>query len=214
MPQATRRTVAAGGVALAVVAAVVAITAGALPGGDAPAQVEQKPPAASGPTFLAIADLPTSRTLGTSWTAQPGGAGLPDPEYTCVKGMIPSGRTTYRTWSSDLTGEAREMITALGGADEARLIAKEVAQSIERCAKAVGQKTTWTSYGHVASVDGLDLYGVFFAPKNSEYHLQMFGVGSDGRNVVVTSLAQLGRKAEAPVDGFTIMAKTALEKAF
>jgi hypothetical protein len=214
MSQATRRGAAVGGVALAVVAAVVAITAGALPGGDAPAQVEQKPPAASGPTFLAVADLPTSQTLGTSWTAQPGGAGLPDPEYTCVKGMIPSGKTTYRTWNSDMTGEARETITVLGTADEAKLIAKEVAQSIERCSKTVGQKTTWTSYGHVASVDGLELYGVFFAPKDSEYHLQMFGVGRDGKNVVVTSIGQMGRKAEAPLDAFTIMAKTALEKAF
>jgi hypothetical protein len=78
----------------------------------------------------------------------------------------------------------------------------------------MGEKTTYKSYGHVASADGLDRYGVFFAPAGSEYHLQMFGVGRDGKNVVVTSLSQMGRQKEAPVDGFTVMAKTALEKAF
>lgn len=215
MPSVGRRSAVIGGFVVAVGAAVMVLTAGVLPG-DKPTDVKQQtPPAtATGPTFLAVGDLPTSRTLGTAWTAQPGGAGLPDPEYTCVKGIIPAGKTTYKTWSSDMTGEARETVTALADADGAKLIAKEIAQSIEKCAKTMGEKTTWKSYGHVDAADGLDLYGVFFAPAGSEYHLQMFGVGRDGKNVVVTSVAQMGRKAEAPVDGFTIMAKTALEKAF
>lgn len=143
-----------------------------------------------------------------------GGAALADPEYACVKGMIPSGQTTYKTWSSDLTGEARQAITVRADADAAKLIAKEVSQSIEKCADRMGDKTTFKSYGHVAAVDGLDLCGVFFAPKGSEYHLQMFGVGRDGKNVVVTSLSQMGREEEAPADAFTLLAKTAVEQAF
>ncbi len=94
------------------------------------------------------------------------------------------------------------------------MLAKEVAQSIERCAETMGEKTTWKSYGHVDVADGLDLFGVYFAPAGSEYHLQMFGVGHDGKAVVLTSVSQMGKEADAPVDAFTRTAKTAVEKVF
>ena len=177
------------------------------------------PATATGPTFLSAADLPTIPEAGT-WTEQPVQSGLPDPQYTCISGAVPASGTTYRTFAGDMTAEARELVTVLADADGAQLVAKEVAQSIERCTDTMATQadesgTTWKKYGTYPDVaDGLTVYGAFFAPAGSEYHLQLFGVGRDGKNVVVTTLAQMGRESEAPVDAFTATAKVALEKAF
>ena len=170
------------------------------------------------PTFLAAADLPATSEAGT-WHEHDASAGLPDPEYTCIKGALPAEGTSYKSYSGDMTAEAREVVTMAKDASAAELLAKEVAQSIERCADAMQAQgedsTTWKNYGSYPDVaDGLAVYGVYFAPENSEYHLQLFGVGRDGANVVVLSLGQGGKESEAPVEAFTASAKTAVEKAF
>ncbi len=202
-----RRTAVVG--ALTVTTAFAALAGTVLPAG-----------AASSASFLSASQLPQGDEFG-DWTRHSLHSGLPSPTWACIKNTLPSSKTTYRKYSSDadladggVGGEAREMVSVLNNSSDAKDVAKDVRRSIEKCADKIGEDTTWKDYGHHSTEDGLDVYGVFFAPPGSEYHLQMFGVGRDGRKVVVVGLSQQGRKSDAPVTRFTKTAKTALSKAF
>lgn len=213
--------------AAAVAAVLVAVGAAAVmqdddkPGGQAveqsaPQNQGQEVPADTAPTFLATSDLPATPEAKT-WTEQPGTqSGLPDPEYTCIKGLLPAASTTYKSWSGDMTAEARQFVTVFADAAAAKSAVTAVEASISKCADAVDDgKTTVERYGQYPDVaDGVSVHGAFFAPVNSEYHLQLFGVGRDGATVVVTTLGQMGQESDAPVDAFTATAKTAVEKVF
>lgn len=169
--------------------------------------------AAATPKFLSVSELPQGERFG-EWKAGPVRSGVPKPQYTCVKGLIPAERTTFRKYHGEFTAEVRETVTVLKDVAAARLIAKEVMQGIERCADKVDEPATWKRYASYDIEEGLTVYGVFFAPPNSEYGMQLYGVGRDGKKVVVTSLGMMGRANEAPVKKFTATAKTALRKAF
>lgn len=60
--------------------------------------------------------------------------------------------------------------------------------------------------------DGAALSGFFFAPKDSEYHLQLIAVGRVGETVTVVVLGQAGKADEAPKDAFKATVATAMQK--
>jgi hypothetical protein len=169
--------------------------------------------AATAPRFLSVSELPQGERFG-DWKAGPVRSGVPKPQYTCIKGLLPAEDTKFRKYHGEFTAEVRETVTVLDDVASAKLVAKEVMQGIERCADDQDYPTTWKRYASYDVEEGLTVYGVFFAPPNSEYGMQLYGVGRDGRKVVVTTLGMMGRANEAPVKKFTATAKTALRKAF
>lgn len=176
---------------------------------------EAEAPADATPTFLATSDLRVSAEAKT-WTEQPGTqSGVPDPEYTCIKGLLPVVSTMYKSWSGDMTAEARQFVSVAQDADVAQALVKSLNSAIANCSDNVEDAVAYDRHGQYPDVaGGLTVHGVYFEPQNSEYHLQLFGVGRDGKAVIVTTLGQMGREGEAPVDAFTATAKTAVEKVY
>lgn len=168
------------------------------------------------PTFLNKSELPKGSTFG-KWTQSKVKDGLPKPQYTCVKGILPKGSTQYRTFISTgdyLPAEFRETVTLYDSTKGAKKKVLELRTAVSNCDEVLDDVIEITSYGSLGTEDGLHLYGVFTAPPDSEFGFQLFGIGRDGNAVVVTSLGQPGRKADAPVTKFTATAKRALKKAY
>lgn len=209
-PAGRRRTLAAAvPLAVALSAAVgAAATATAVLPSDHPQRVK--------PRFLTGSELPHYDGY-QPLTATRIKAGIPTPQYSCIAGVLPADKTTYRTYTAGNaeTGEqveARQLVTVASSTSKAKRLTEQTARSIERCAEETGERTTWKKYATHDIEDGLRVYGVFFAPTDSEYHLQMFGVGRHRKAVVVVALGQGGQRSDAPVNGFTTTAKRALEK--
>jgi hypothetical protein len=193
----TRRTALAGSVVAGVVLAGLAVL----------------PASASNPgTFLAKTDLPQGSYA--PWTAQAQKAGLPKPMYTCIRGIIPGGRSHSQTFSGDMTAEVREIITVTKNKKQAKALVRSLRDAITNCEDKLSDVTGVDRIGHWSTEDGMTLDAVYTAPENSEYNYQLFAVGRDGRAVVVTTFSDMGKKGEAPTSAFTTTAKKALQKAF
>jgi hypothetical protein len=178
-------------------------------------QSQNGAPATATPTFLATADLPASAEAKT-WTEQPGtSSGLPEVEYTCIKGLLAADSTTYKAWSGDMTAEMKQFVTVYSDAAAAEAAVAALNSGIASCDERVEGDSAYQRAGDFPAVaNGVTVHEMYFAPENSEYHLQLFGVGRDGSTVVVTTLGQMGQKEDAPVDAFTTTAKTAVEKVY
>lgn len=164
-------------------------------------------------TFIKKSDLPQASQY-TPWTAQAKKAGLPKPMYTCIKGIIPAGKSTSRSWTSDLTAEVREIITVTKNKTEAKALAAKLRSAIANCDDKLDDVTDIDRIARYKTADGLTLDAVYTAPPNSEYNYQLFAVGRDGKAVVVTTFGDMGQEGEAPIAAFTTTAKRALQKAF
>jgi hypothetical protein len=140
--------------------------------------------------------------------------GLPKPMYTCIAGILPAGRSHYRTFSGDMTAEARETITVTRNQKAAKKLVRNLRNAVTNCEDKLSDVTGVDRVGHWSTEDGLTLDAVYTAPENSEYNYQLFAVGRDGRKVVVTTFSDMGKKGDAPLSAFTKTAKTALQKAF
>jgi hypothetical protein len=193
----TRRTALAG----SVVAGVALAGLAALPAG-----------ASTSGTFLAKSDLPQGSYA--PWTAQAQKSGLPKPMYTCIKGIIPGGKSHSQTFSGDMTAEVREIITVTASKTDAKKLVHSLRAAITNCEAKLADVTSVDRIGRWSTEDGLTLDAVYTAPENSEYNYQLFAVGRDGRAVVVTTFSDMGKKGEAPTSAFTATAKKALRKAF
>jgi hypothetical protein len=163
-------------------------------------------------TFVAKSDLPQASTY-TPWSAQAPKAGLPKPMYTCIRGILPAGKSTSQVFSGDSAAEVREIITVTSGKTEARALVKKLRSAVTHCEDKLHDVTGVDRIGHWDTADGLTLDAVYSAPANSEYNFQLFGIGRDGRAVVVTTFSDLGGKSDAPIKAFTSTAKRALRKA-
>lgn len=164
-------------------------------------------------TFIPKSDLPSGSAY-TPWTAQAPKAGLPKPMYTCIQGILPKSRSSHQVFTADLTAEVREIITRTSSKASAKTLVKSLRKAVTSCEDALDDVTDIKRYGSYSTEEGLTIDGVFTAPPNSEYNFQLFGIGRDGKNVVVTTFSDMGRKGEAPVSKFTTTAKAALKKAF
>lgn len=196
----TTRAVRAG--AITVSAAVVAV---GLAAGSASASNDGY--------FIPGSDLPSGSAY-TPWTAASPKHGLPAPMYTCIKGVLPKSTSGYRLYGSDGSAEVREIITRTSSKAKAKTLVRSLRKGVTNCADSLEDVTDVTRYGRYSTEEGLTIDGVFSAPPNSEYSFQLFGIGRDGKNVVVTSFSDMGRQGDAPVSKFTTSAKRALKKAF
>ena len=159
--------------------------------------------------FIPKSDLPQA----SKYTSTPK-AGLPSPMYTCIKGILPATKTSYQKFSSDMTAEVRETITRTGSVDTAKNVVAKLRRAIRECDDRVSDVTGIERVGKWDIEEGLTLHAVYYAPAGSEYNFQLFGVGRDGRNVVVTTFSDMGKKQDAPISAFSTTAKRALQKAF
>ncbi|MBA3745265.1 hypothetical protein [Sporichthya sp.] len=164
-------------------------------------------------TFVPKSDLPQASQY-TPWTAQAPKAGLPKPMYTCIKGILPAGKSSYQTFSGDLAAEVREIITVAKNKTEAKALAAKLRSAIANCDDKLDDVTDIDRIGRFKTADGLTLDAVYTAPEGSEYNFQLFAVGRDGRAVVVTTFSDMGQEDDAPIAAFTTTAKRALQKAF
>ena len=164
-------------------------------------------------TFIKKADLPQASQY-TPWTAQAKKAGLPKPMYTCIAGILPAGKSSHVTFRSDMTAEVREIITVAKNKTEAKALAAKLRSAIANCDDKLDDVSDIDRIGRFKTADGLTLDAVYTAPEGSEYNFQLFGVGRDGKAVVVTTFGDMGQKGEAPIAAFTATAKKALQKAF
>ncbi|MGQ0630927.1 MAG: hypothetical protein ACT4P1_07780 [Sporichthyaceae bacterium] len=167
------------------------------------------------PSFLSKSELPQSGKIG-KWTASKIKDGLPKPQYTCVKGILPRGSSQFRTFlgSGLVNPEFRETVTLYNSVADAKTIVKKLKKAVANCDDRLDDVTGITSYGTFGTADGLAVYGVFTAPPDSEFGLQLFGIGREGNAVVVTSLGQAGKKADAPAGAFVATSKRALKKVY
>ena len=163
--------------------------------------------------FVPKSDLPQASKY-TPWTASAPKAGLPSPMYTCIKGILPAGKTSYQTFSSDMTAEVRETITRTGSSAAAKTLVTQLRRAVRNCDDRLDDVTSINRVGAWDIEDGLTLHGVYSAPEGSEYNFQLFAIGRDGRKVIVTTFSDMGQKSDAPIAAFTTTAKRALTKAF
>jgi hypothetical protein len=193
----TRRT----GVAGAVVAGVALAGLAVLPAS-----------AANSGTFLSKSELPQGSYA--PWKAHKVKPGLPKPMYTCIAGILPAGKSSYRTFSGDMTAEVRETITVTRNQKAAKKLVRNLRSAVTNCEDKLSDVTGVDRVGRWSTEDGLTLDAVYTAPPNSEYNYQLFAVGRDGRRVVVTTFSDMGKKGDAPIGAFSVTAKKALQKAF
>jgi hypothetical protein len=163
--------------------------------------------------FLAVGDLPTGSRYGT-WRAEAEKDGLRDPEYFCIKGELPADDTEFTTYSSDLEAEAAQFIVDAESETDAQDLVTALKESLASCVEDYKKENpsdgaSGKDYGDHA---GATLFGRFFAPKDSEYNLQMFAVGRSGSTVTVVVLGQGGKEDEAPLDAFKSMVSAAMGK--
>lgn len=163
--------------------------------------------------FIPKSDLPQASKY-TPWTASAPKAGLPKPEYTCIKGILPASRTSYQAFSSDMTAEVRESITRAGSTAKAKKLVTKLRTAIKNCDDTLDDVTKIERIGKWNIEESLTLHAVYSAPPQSEYNFQLFAVGRDGKNVVVTTFSDMGQKKDAPTGAFSTTAKRALQKAF
>ncbi len=163
--------------------------------------------------FVPKSDLPQASKY-TPWTASAPKAGLPSPMYTCIRGILPAAKTSHQTFSSDMTAEVRETITRVNSSKTATKLATKLRKAIRECDEKLDDVTGIDRVGKWNVEEGLTLHAVYSAPEGSEYNFQLFAVGRDGRNVVVTTFSDMGGKKDAPLAAFSTTAKRALEKAF
>jgi hypothetical protein len=150
--------------------------------------------------FLAAADLPQGDRYGT-WKQGAVTEGLGDPPYFCLLEALPADHTTVRRYGSDKDAEARQFLVR--GADAA--LEAEVRSAVADCAaryRAKFPQDRATGKDYPADASGPAISGVFFAPKDSEYGMQLYAVKRSGDVLTVLVLAQGGTPAEAPVQAF------------
>ena len=163
--------------------------------------------------FIPKSDLPQASKY-TPWTASAPKAGLPTPMYTCIRGILPAAKTSYQSFSSDMTAEVRETITRTNSTKAAKKMVTKLRRAVRECDEKLDDVTKIERVGKWDVEEGLTLHAVYSAPAGSEYNFQMFAVGRDGRNVVVTTFSDMGQKKDAPYAAFSTTAKRALQKAF
>jgi hypothetical protein len=150
--------------------------------------------------FLAAADLPQGDRYGT-WQRGEVAESLGDPPYFCLVEALPADHTTLRVYSSDKDAEARQfLVRAADAALEA-----EVRAAVADCAtRYAGKfpKDKASAKDYPATAAGPAVSGVFFAPKDSEYGMQLYAVKRSADVLSVLVLAQGGTANEAPVDAF------------
>jgi hypothetical protein len=157
-------------------------------------------PSAAAVDFLAASDLPQGDRYGT-WQRGDQQAGLGDPPYFCLAEALPADRTSLRLYSSGMDAEARQFLVR--GADAA--LETEVRSAVADCAARYRSKFPQdkaTGQDYPATASGPAINGVFFAPKDSEYSMQLYAVKRSGDTLSVLVLGQGGQAAEAPVDAF------------
>lgn len=163
--------------------------------------------------FIPKSDLPQASQY-TPWTALKPKPGLPAPMYTCIKGIIPASKSSHQIFRSDMTAEVREIITVTKNKTEAKALAAKLRTAIANCDDKLDDVTDIDRIARYKTADGLTLDAVYTAPEGSEYNFQLFGVGRDGKAVVVTTFGDMGQEEDAPISAFTVTAKRALQKAF
>lgn len=163
--------------------------------------------------FIPKSDLPQASQY-TPWTALKPKPGLPAPMYTCIKGIIPASKSSHQIFRSDMTAEVREIITVTKNKTEAKALAAKLRNAIANCDDKLDDVTDIDRIARYKTADGLTIDGVYTAPEGSEYNFQLFGVGRDGKAVVVTTFGDMGQESDAPIAAFTVTAKRALQKAF
>ncbi|MGQ0626067.1 MAG: hypothetical protein ACT4PP_15645 [Sporichthyaceae bacterium] len=167
------------------------------------------------PDFLVKSELPQSGKIG-NWNSTKVKDGLPKPQYTCVKGILARSSSQFRTFlgTGIVNPEFRQTVTLYNKVADAKAIVKELKKAVVNCDDRLDDVTDILSYGTFGTADGLAVYGVFTAPPDSEFGLQLFGIGREGNAVVVTSLGQAGKKADAPAAAFVATSKKALAKVY
>lgn len=163
--------------------------------------------------FIGSKYLPSASKY-TPWSAGSPRNGLPSPMYTCIKKVLPKKTSGYRLWSSDGSAEIREIITEASSTAKAKSLVKELRNKITNCDDILDDVEDIDRIGSWSTEDGLTLDAVYTAPEDSEYHLTLFAVGRDGRNIVITTFSDQGRQGDAPISAFTKTAKNALSRAF
>lgn len=173
-------------------------------------------PGAAEPSFLSATDLPTGDRYGT-WNAQGEESGLPDPEYFCITGELPADETEYQTYGSDLDAEVRQFIVSAESGDEAEDLVETLNTAVDGCVERYAKafpvdEVSGEKYGEMDLGEGVTLAGRFFAPKDSEYSMQLYAVGRSGSTVTVVVLGQMDKAAEAPLDAFKSTVTAAMGK--
>ncbi|GAA0622332.1 hypothetical protein GCM10009547_26490 [Sporichthya brevicatena] len=164
--------------------------------------------------FIPKSDLPQASKY-TPWTAAKPKPGLPNPMYTCIKGILPAASSSHQSFSSDGSAEAREIITITKNTKAAKKAVNKLRKAVRECDKKVSDVTGIERVGKWDKVEnGLTVHAVYYAPPGSEYNFTLFGIGRDGKKVVVTTFGDMGKKKDAPLAAFSTTAKRALEKAF
>jgi hypothetical protein len=165
-----------------------------------PAVTPSPTPSAATIGFLAAADLPQGARYG-SWRRGEVIDGLGDPPYFCLVEALPADRTTLRLYSSDKDAEARQFLVR--AADAA--LETEVRSAVADCASRYTRKFPQdkaSGKDYPATAAGPAVNGVFFAPKDSEYGMQLYAVKRSGDVLTVLVLGQGGTADEAPVAAF------------
>ncbi|MGQ0842719.1 MAG: hypothetical protein ACT4QF_01160 [Sporichthyaceae bacterium] len=172
--------------------------------------------AAADVEFLAAADWPAGSRYGT-WKPQGEQEGLPDPEYFCITGELPADDTEYQTYSSDREAEARQFVVETESQDEAKALVAKLGTALDGCVERYRKafpidEASGEQYADLDLGDGVKRAGFFFAPKDSEYTMQLMAVGRVGATVTVVVLGQGGKADEAPKDAFEATVAKAMEK--
>ena len=169
--------------------------------GAPPSSASPTPTASASPIgFLAAADLPQGDRYG-AWTRGEQTAGLGDPPYFCLAKVLPTDRTTLRLYSSDKDAEARQFLVSAADAGLETAVRAAVADCAARYRKAFPHDGA-SGKDYPEASTGPAVSGVFFAPKDSEYGMQLYAVKRSGDALSVLVLAQGGKADEAPVDAF------------
>jgi hypothetical protein len=166
----------------------------------APAAAPSPTPTAAPIDFLAAADLPQGERYGT-WKRGEVSNGLGDPPYFCLAEALPADRTTLRLYSSDKDAEARQFLVRAADAALETEVRSAVADCATRYATKFPQDKA-SGRDYPADGAGPAVSGVFFAPKDSEYSMQLYAVKRSGDVLTVLVLGQGGTAEEAPVAAF------------
>lgn len=198
------RTRAAGAAVTAVfAAATLAATAG---------------PAAAATTvhFLTKGQWPQGDRWG-DWHSKPVKDGLRDKAAFCLEGILPTSRTQYREFFSDVDAGGIQYVSKLATSTDAKALITRLRNRVPVCADRFADALTGGAaevvvYPFVDLEEGLSRRGVFTSGTGTEFGTVLWAFGRDGRYVTVVELDQIGKKSGAPVAKFTATAKKALDQ--
>ncbi|UED83403.1 hypothetical protein [Streptomyces profundus] len=154
------------------------------------------------------------------WYAGGPGEGRPEVPVFCFGALLPDaydGTTAHQEYWTELDATATQVVVDLGDENEAAGLVEVLHEAGTDCAsdwlwQNPGGTASWDEFGELADADYGRIFGVWTAPVEAGYDVNLFAVIQDGSKVTVVRWGQMGTLSQAPVAEFRETAEAALDR--